>query len=367
MGVFALKLHICIAAVITAFLVLGATTPATAQPNLIHKYVSAALRGDLSSAPGLFDQAEELSASEDQLRERFEARFVTQTETRSDATDDPFTNELIDIYHNYWVAVLMQQMGVADGKASLQRELTALLLEHDTDIPADADFDALEQTIHDHLQTLDIGHLGGRTRPHMELMLWQNEETSTFDVELTDTSQSVTVVFIGGFLVRGWSEFATFGRASSGGWATEEMLFAVDDRYDRSSERFLISYLKHEGRHFADYPLFPNLDQIELEYRAKLTELSFLDEAMWDVLAHFIGAAEPEPQAPHSYANYAVVRDLSSQLFGDTTTVTDLDLWKEKGIEAIHSAARQLLERNTEALAAEGPATQGVIYGETSD
>ena len=57
-------------------------------------------------------------------------------------------------------------------------------------------------------------------------------------------------------------------RASSNG------LFAIGD-CDRTSETFLVSYLKHEARHFADTLDFPNLSGADLEYRAKLTELAF--------------------------------------------------------------------------------------------
>ena len=43
----------------------------------------------------------------------------------------------------------------------------------------------------------------------------------------------------------------------------------------------MISYLAHESRHFEDYQLFPKLKSADLEYRAKLTELSMANETLY--------------------------------------------------------------------------------------
>jgi hypothetical protein len=160
-----------------------------------------------------------------------------------------------------------------------------------------------------------LHHIGGMTRPHFDLMLWSRQDTTRYDVELTDGRREVAVIFVGDFLVKGWSEFATIGRASTGGWATSNALFCLVDDYDLDSENFRVSYLQHETRHFADYEVFPALDQIELEYRAKLTECAFAVETLPRVLASFSARAERNPAAPHSFANDAVVRHLSREVF----------------------------------------------------
>jgi hypothetical protein len=193
-------------------------------------------------------------------------------------------------------------------------------------------------------------------------MLWARQDTTRHDVELTDETRPVTVVMVGDFLVKGWAEFATFGRASTGGWATDDALFCLADDYDLDSEKFRISYLKHETRHRADYDRFPALEQIDLEYRAKLTELAYADTSLFSVLETFLHNAQPNPAAPHAYAADALVRDLSGVLF-DAKRPDDPERWRKVAPARIHRAARELLARNTAALEAAGASTvTGVIY-----
>lgn len=151
------------------------------------------------------------------------------------------------------------------------------------------------------------------------------------------------------FLTLGWQEFATFGRSTPGGWATKDALYCVEDAYDLNSEDFLISYLCHEGRHFADYELFPGLHSVDLEYRAKLTELSLLEENLFESLYFFLQNANKTSLNAHSAANYFVIRDLSEQLF-DSDFEQDIERWQAKDIIEIHSTSKKLLDRNTRKL-----------------
>ena len=61
---------------------------------------------------------------------------------------------------------------------------------------------------------------------------------------------------------------------STGGWAKEDGLYCLCRHYDLDSERYKLSFLKHEARHFADYELYPELQPSDMEYRSKLTELA---------------------------------------------------------------------------------------------
>jgi hypothetical protein len=205
---------------------------------------------------------------------------------------------------------------------------------------------------------------GGVTLPHFDLMLWSREEPKTFECELTDTAQSVEVVFLGGFLEHGWTHYATFGRSSTGGWATRERLYCLRDSYDLASERFLVSYLKHEARHFADYTRFPALEQIDLEYRGKLTELAFAKATLFELLASFAANAARNPAAPHSFANHCVLRDLSRELLGEEVLDGTDPRWRESGAELVHGAARALLELHSDRLTDAGAATTtGILRG----
>jgi hypothetical protein len=319
-----------------------------------------ALQGDLSGAAAHFEQADSLSPAETRCLEGFRRRFVQADEVLP-VPDDPFVGELVHTYRDYWRRALLGEIGESDAEAFLTGRVRELLARHG--IASDVgDEEALER-MGEGIARAGLHHIGGMTRPHFDLMLWSRQDTTRYDVELTDGRRTVAVVFVGDFLVKGWSEFATIGRASTGGWATSDALFCLVDDYDLESENFRVSYLQHETRHFADYELFPALDQIELEYRAKLTECAFAVETLPEILASFAGRAERNPAAPHSFANDAVVRHLSREVFAEDF-VAEERRWREADPERVHAAARELLARNTRALRNAGAETaKGVIGG----
>jgi hypothetical protein len=191
-------------------------------------------------------------------------------------------------------------------------------------------------------------------------MLWTVQDSARYDVQLTDLVQPVSVIFLSNFLVKGWSHFATLGRAYTGGWATKEALFCLREDYDLESEKFTISYLKHEGRHFADYQRFPALEQADLEYRGKLTELAFAQKSLIQLIDHFAASGERNPNAPHAHANFAVIADLSRALFGEETR--DANRFRSIDNGRINATARDLLAEHTARLETAGAdTTRGVI------
>lgn len=334
---------------------IAATHRATAAPERIRQYVSYALQGDLRPAPALLQPTPEapLSAAESTLAAQFQRRFVDRSEVFDDSAAPPFARDVMAVYRRYWTRSLMGELAADQGEAFLVAELKPLLGG------AVADSVVLEQMM-DRLEAQGIHVLDGMTRPYYDLMLWTRTDTTRYEVQLTDAIQPVTVVFIGDFLIKGWSHFATMGRASTGGWATKEALFCLRDDYDLESEKFKVSYLQHEGRHFADYTRFPALDQADLEYRGKLTEFAFANASTFDLLDHFAASGAPNPNAPHSYANYAVVRDLSQAVLGEATT--DSARLHSMPVDKIQKAARDLLAANTERLTAAGAATtRGIL------
>jgi hypothetical protein len=123
-------------------------------------------------------------------------------------------------------------------------------------------------------------------------------------------------VYLDDFVLRGWGHYATCGRRSAGGWATESGLFAVVPAYTRlDDETFSVRFLAHEAQHFADKQSFGNLEDWELEYRAKLAELALATIIQADTLKRICeNRSEHTNQSPHSYANFAVIRDLEQRL-----------------------------------------------------
>ena len=150
------------------------------------------------------------------------------------------------------------------------------------------------------------------------------------------------------------------GKYYPGGWATNNSLFCVKSAYDISSENFLVSYLAHESRHFSDYKLFPKLSGADLEYRAKLTELSLAKKSLFDIINFFINNANYESENAHPVADYCVIRALSGILFNEDFE-KNIYLWEDKGVEAINKYSRDLLKQNTSDLKKIGENVQKFI------
>jgi hypothetical protein len=165
---------------------------------------------------------------------------------------------------------------------------------------------------------------------------------------------------MGDFVTLGWEEFATLGRHYPGGWATRKELYCVKSAYDLKSEQFLVSYLAHESRHFADYTLFPKLQSADLEYRAKLTELSLAKSSLYQLIAFFVANANLHSENGHSVANYCVIRELSKSLF-NTEFEADMSKWNQKSPAVINTAAAEILRANTKTLRSMGPSVEHYI------
>ncbi len=340
-------------------LTLAAAGPSRAAGR-IGQYVSLALQGNLRPAAALFDSAAALTPEEAELAASYRRRFILRDEEWPVTPQaSPLMLDAMAAYRDYWTRSLMGELGPAEGQAHLTLEIRRVLAAHGhaADLP---DTEVLGQ-LKERIEAQGAHMLGGMTRPYLDLMLWTAQDSTQYEVELTDVVQPVNVVFLSDFLVKGWSHFATFGRAYTGGWATKEALYCLREDYDLESEKFTISYLKHEGRHFADYPRFPALEQADLEYRGKLTELVYARESLFTILDHFVATGQQNPNAPHAYANFAVTSDLSRALFGDD--VRDAARFRSVDVELIHQKAGALLVDHTPRLEAAGAdTTRGVIH-----
>jgi hypothetical protein len=123
--------------------------------------------------------------------------------------------------------------------------------------------------------------------------------------------------------------------AGTGGWAKKDGLYCICRNYDLDSERFQLSFLKHEARHYADFGLYPELQPADLEYRSKLTELAYSEEGTYRLLEHFTKAANRVENSPHSLAS----------------------VWESIPKEQVRQTARRLLEFHDKKLADLGPST----------
>ncbi len=330
-----------------------AAAPA-APDDRVSGYGALALRGDLRPAVALLAGADSTwSPAERTLAARFEARFVCGAEDPAPAGATPFVAEVLGAYHRYWREAMLGTPADS-AEARLLASVRALRPPPGAEA-CGAGADPLDW-LRAALEHEGLHALTGRTWPLLDLMIWAREDTTRHAVDLTDATVRVEVVFVRDFLASGWTEWATFGRSSTGGWATRERLFCLADSYDLESESFRVGYLAHEGRHFADYAKFPALLQPDLEYRAKLTEVALADSTLRGTLAHFTGAAAFDRAAPHSWAAACLVRDLGERLGPGAP-------WSEVPAEAVRSAARAALEAHTARLVAAGADTCRAVVG----
>ncbi|HEU5293570.1 MAG TPA: hypothetical protein VFU71_02160 [Burkholderiaceae bacterium] len=267
------------------------------------------------------------------------ARFAAQPAAeKATAVADPFTASVIATFRAYWRDALLhpQDLERAEGRlfANLQRQLRR------TDV---ADLSSLEPLLKARLAAAGFHALLGVTSPLRELMLWRHEEKRAYRVKLPDGVHATRVVVLSDFVVLGWADFATCGRRGAGGWTTRDALYVVAPRYrSLEDETFRVSFLGHEAQHFADLARFPGMPSWELEYRAKLVELSLADATRADLLVKFAEDQGDDETHPHSYANKRVLATMRTALGladgADLASVT---------ADAMRAAARAALREDT--------------------
>src|SRR5205085_9777810 len=96
----------------------------------------------------------------------------------------------------------------------------------------------------------------------------------------------------------------------------------------------------HEGQHFADYAQYPKLEQPELEYRAKLTEIAMSQSTTAELLQRFAALGGTRRAVPHAFAN----RQVRLALEGVP-------------LEQVRAVAARKLHESTELLQRLGPGT----------
>jgi len=223
---------------------------------------------------------------------------------------EPFARGMLATYRAYWRAALAKPDERPGEEANLLRSLRRLTGREDV-----AEFDAMEPIVTECLGNAGYYCLQGLTGPLRELMLWTRQEMQSYKVVLPDGEHTTRVFLLDSFASLGWSDFATCGRRGTGGWATGDALFAVVPRYSSlDSEEFQVSFLGHETQHFADLARFAPMPQWELEYRAKLVELSKAQLTRARVLRKLGEDQGDEPASPHAYANKRVLAALARRL-----------------------------------------------------
>lgn len=305
---------------------------------------------------------EDLSAKDADFKKRFLERFEggERLPLAKDIEHEGI-RKLVQIFHSYWRQSMLDTSQNFDGQ--LARQIIPFLKKN---YPASRDLEIQRDSIGSYLsryirsQGFYTTEKIGKTGRLIDLPIWQVQIDTLYSFQLHKEKMTVSVKMMKDFISLGWLEFATLGRHYPGGWAKDDGLYCVVKAYDLDSESFRVSYLAHEGRHFNDYQLFPNLVSADLEYRAKLTELSLAKGSLYDLLDFFSRNGNADSKNPHQLANYHVIEDLTKELF-KKGQVPDSSLWKTQSIKKIHRKALRLLKRNTKKLRKQGVEVKSLL------
>jgi hypothetical protein len=284
-----------------------------------------------------------------------QARFALNAVDPPERDLNPSAAAVLAAYKHYWRDVSIPRITRANADLALIEKLVVLLEKNGVSIKASDDPEKIGEHIKAMLERAGIHVLMGVTSPNFELMMWRSEEVKRYEVALPESRQAVDVAFISDFIVSGWLSFLTCDKMSTGGWTTKERIYMVGSRAETEAAPLqLQTNLNHEGQHFADFVSYPMLEQAELEYRAKLTELALSTTDTKTALENFFrNGAVGRDNAPHSHAEYWLKQNLTKEM----PTLTDVSQRKFADDETIRKAARRLLINSSAKLKNLGAAT----------
>jgi hypothetical protein len=310
--------------------------PMPASSTAMQPVMSAMLQGDAREALLLLDgMRAPLGARQAQVADCMRERF----RGAGPPIDlPPASAAILAAYRSYWRASMVKTESPAILEARLLEALAAVPALAGGGDPAS--LDSVSERVVAAIEAEGLHALTGKTEPLYELMIWRTQETRVYDVALPEGSVNVKVVLLDGFASFGWAGYATCEVAKTGGWAKPDALYAVRNAYDLESETFRVSYLAHEGQHFADYRAYPKLEQPELEYRAKLAEIAVSTTTTAQLVERFAASGGESRAVPHAFAN----RQVTLALQGVAP-------------ERLREAARARLLESSGLLARLGPAT----------
>jgi len=291
-----------------------------------------------------------------EFKKKMYARFISNDEIIENTSKNRIINDISIIYRNYWREELKKENPKNRTDSTLYKNITKYLISNKLTVLT---IDSLSKTIKNDSELKRVIESQGFKvnfnfrNGFQELFIWNKENTEKYDVILPKETIKTTVVFIESYHINGYDDYATFGSSTVGGWATKDSttLYCNKGTYDLNSEKFKVSYLKHESIHFTDLNEYPNLSSADLEYRAKIIELMYCTkETIYDRISEFVsGANKADRENSHPYANYVLIENLSKLLFNSEFN-SDINQWKNISVDKINKAAKSLYEMSEDIL-----------------
>ncbi len=143
------------------------------------------------------------------------------------------------------------------------------------------------------------------------------------------------------------------GRYCAGSWADRHVVTCVRKAYDLDSERFRVSLLAHESQHQSDCEEFPRLTGMDLEYRAKLVEISLASRRN-QLAERFRNRASDNQSSHHAFSAFVVIQDLRRAL-GVNSDIGSA--WESTSAPRLRSITEDLLRAHSAALREAGAST----------
>jgi hypothetical protein len=319
-----------------------------------------ALRGEMDKVFSLLNSSidDDLSKGQKKIKQKYYNRFITISEDFEYNTSNLVMIDMLKRFQNYWRSILIEKVDQSLADELFFNEMILFLKRKHKLTQSIEDIKSRYYRLFQEFFKANGFHgiAMGKTDHLFDLYLWKNEEEVVYNIKLPETEVSVPVVFMKDFVSIGWSHYTTFGKNSTGGWATSSKLNCVAELYDTSTEKFRISYVAHEGQHFADFKVYPKLKQADLEYRAKLTELALSKESTIKIIKKFITNAKNDKSNAHAYSNYLVISKLSKGFFKNNYE-SDIDKWKGISVNKINDFGVKHLNEHTVELNTKGAGT----------
>ncbi|MGE0173737.1 MAG: hypothetical protein AB7T49_13150 [Oligoflexales bacterium] len=276
------------------------------------------------------------------------AKVICEKQGESIQIENDFVKEILSVYQAYWVEMYTSKTSLEAGEGRLRQDLNRLVMRFKIAKRSFRSLDKLEQCLAKAVKKRGYYCSFSLIRPFRDVLVWKEEKTKPFSVLLPEQGRVTTQVkTLDKFISLGWMHFVTQGVYYVGGWAMKDHLVRIKPAFrNERNEDFRCSFLTHETQHFVDYKSFPKLLQADLEYRAKLAELSSVRKGKDVLMARLFSQGVRGSKNPHPLSNYVVVKHVAEAVKVKNVT----GFWQTVTPKEINIVASELLVKHSEEL-----------------